>query len=191
MEEGTYPPISIFLYEDNTVRMESNDNVFTGTFEMSNDPAGYLLSVNDTTIFCAYDADTGLLYIIDDVSGTTGAFALRVDLPAELNAESIDEFQGNWRVNYLLAHDRMISTDSDAGAELLSNSSITDPVVTINGTKVNFFGMLEGDAELVDGALVVTTPNGTLNITLTEGDGFVLDIPGGSMGISRMYADKE
>ncbi len=191
MEEGTYPLISLFLYNDYTLRVESDEDAYTGTFEMTSDPLGYLATVNDTSLPFVYDEETNCLFLSDGY-GTTAVFSLRVDLPAELNAESIDEFQGTWHVTSVIKEGRWISFDSEEGQTVKNDYfHLDDPTIVIEGDKVNVLNAMEGTAEFVDGALMVTFPNGAFSITLTEGDGIVCAVADGvDSAITHLYCDK-
>lgn len=188
MEEGTYPFMSFFLYSDGSVHAEYGAQILEGTCEMSDDPYGYIITIGEQSALLAYDEESGCLYMEDESSGQTGVFMLRAD---ELYAESIEEFEGTWLVNSVITKGSLVSLDSEIGQETLSGLNVTDYNVVIEGSAVSIFGLLEGEAELVEGGLIVTTPNGECFITLSEGDSLVVVIPGENQLINKMFAGKE
>lgn len=190
-EEGTYPMISLFLYNDYTLELESGESAFTGTFEMTSDPQGYLANVNGEELPFIYDAETNTLSLTDP-NGNVAVFGLRVDLPAELNAESIDEFQGTWHITSVIKEGRWISLDTEEGQTVKNDYfHLDDPTIVIEGNKVTMLEQMEGTAEFVDGALVVTAEGNTFNIDLTEGDGIVCWVEEDVVtSITHLYCDK-
>ena len=190
-EAGSFPDISLFLFADRSARLESGENAYTGTVTTVKDPLGYLVTIDDHELTFIYDEENNTLSMTDS-SGNMIVLGQRVDLPAELNAESIDDFQGTWHVTSVIMHGRWISFDSEEGQTIKNDYFHTDdPTIVIEGNKVNVLNAQEGTAEFVDGALVVTVPDGTFNITLTEGDGIVCSVGNDVESIfTDLYCDK-
>lgn len=171
-EAGSFPAISLFLFDDQSARLESGEKVYTGTVVTTHDPLGYLVTIGENEVSFIYDEANNTLSMTDN-SGNTIVLEQRVDLPAELNAESIDEFQGTWHVTSVIKEGRWISLDSEEGASVKESLHSDDPTIVIEGNTVNLFGAGELTAEFVDGALTATVSDGTMHIVLTEGDGIV------------------
>ena len=189
-EAGSFPDISLFLFDDRSARLESGENVYTGTVTSSKDPLAYIVTIGDNELTFIYDEENNTLSMTDS-SGNMIVLEQREDLPAELNAESIDEFQGTWHVTSVIKEGRWISLDSEEGASVKEALHSDDPTIVIEGNNVNLFGAGEFTAEFVDGALVATVSDATMHIVLTEGDGIVCYGESDTYSlITHLYCDK-
>lgn len=190
-EAGSFPDISLFLFADRSARLESGENAYTGTVTTVKDPLGYLVTIGDHELTFIYDEEDNTLSMTDS-SGNMIVLEQRVDLPAELNAESIDDFQGTWHVTSVIMEGRWISLDTEEGQAVKENHlHVDDPTIVIEGNHVNLLGAGEFDVEFVDGALQATLSGATMHIVLTEGDGIVCYGESDAYSlITHMYCDK-
>lgn len=189
-EAGSFPDISLFLFDDRSACLESGENVYTGTVTTTKDPLGYLVTIGDHELSFIYDEENNTLSMTDS-SGNMIVLSQRADLPAELNAESIDEFQGTWHVTSVIKEGHWISLDSEEGASVKESLHTDDPTIVIEGNNVNLLGAGEFTVEFVDGALVATVSDATMHIVLTEGDGIVCYGESDTYSlITHLYCDK-
>ena len=187
--EEELPFVTAFFFNDHTFTLYQDDDVYTGTYDASDEHEGFVVTLPDLTIDFIMDPETDYLYIINEKTAAQAIFAPHVDLPATINAESMEDFQGIWHINAALELGHPVDlTDADDRAAVFGT---TDPVIVIDGDHVNVLdGQLEGIALFVDGALTVIIPGGEIVIEMTEDGGIVCPAPEASELVSLLYAVK-
>lgn len=197
MEDGKFiaeedtPMVTVFFYNDFTVTIYMNeDDVITGTYDASDEHDGFVVTTESGVFDFVLDPEANVMYLTDAESKRQATFALHIDTPAIINAESMNDFQGVWHVNAAVEMNIMVDlTDDDDSKIALFGSA--DPVIVIEGNHVNVLdGKMEGTAEFIDGSLSVATDNGAFSIEMTEDGGIACAAPDDYELVSVLFAVK-
>lgn len=187
--EGEVPPFYVGIYDDGTGYYETDEDAASeGTWEMLPDGTGFGITVADNYFEFIMDEKTGNISNEDPEDGSLMIFAPEGDMPAEINAESMDEFQGAWKVNAAVISGFYYDLSDANDEEMTQLFGMANPIITINGNQVTMPDGTAGTAVFNAGALDVTFGSNVVTICLTETGDITFPVDGGS--ISAVYAVK-
>lgn len=180
------PGISVWLFNDGTGLVETEDGQYEGVIEEPDYGDMIVLNLGGDYLGFEFDADTNYLKHTDPEDESVAYYAPRVDLPAALNAQSADEFDGTWNITGYYTNNIYVDLKGETEETLTAIFGTATPTVVIDGENVNILnGALIGTATFANGELTVTGDNGTATIELVEQG---ISINGGNQII--YYAEK-
>lgn len=185
-----FPFSTVGIYNDFTGFFDVGDLTGDGTWEENEDGTGFILNIEGDLQGFLVDPETGYLIWEDPEDGSRLIFAPHVDLPALINAEGLEDFQGTWIITGVLQYGLYGDLTGETEETLMAVFGTAEPAIVIDGENVNILsGLKTGTAQFTDGALLVENEDGVFNICMTEDGGIACD--GDNGVITTYYAVKQ